>query len=199
MAFQIKLRDFEPQPSTVHFTSNKTGDDLRRIWIEGYTSFDKDVLPGEKAVANVTKLFSHLGRQIPNEFASLAVRYPGERGDAGKTLELFGEYVVEVRPEVLVDALILNGDFKNLAGDFAAGATQKPHVIEFDPANQLAALQQLRKLVQSVTNPRLVGDYPEARRLRRLRGDDVIAVWTASPDSADLEFLQNHGGVVESR
>lgn len=195
MAFEIKLGDFAPQPSTVHFTSNKKSDGLRRLWEKGYTSFDENVLPGEDAIANVKALLKHLGRDIPAEFASLAVRYSGEQRGAGGILQDYGPYVIEVRHEVLVDALILNGDVKNLASDFVSGATQKPHVIEFDPADPTKTLQRLVALGKSRDNPRLTGNYPEARLLRRLRGNDVLAVWTAKPAPEDLEFLKAHGGV----
>ena len=155
MAFQIKLGEFAPQPSTVHFTSNKKSDGLRRLWAEGYASFDENVLQGEDAIANVEALFNHLGRKIPDEFASLAVRYSGEQRRAGDILQNYGSYVVEVRHGVLVDALSLNGDVKDLAGNFVGGATRKPHVIEFDPTNPTKALQRLVALGQSRDNPRL--------------------------------------------
>ncbi len=195
MTFEIRRTEFEPQLATVHFTTNKQAEGMRLLWNEGYASFDENVLPGEDAVGNVRALFEHLGKNVPEEFVSLAVRYCNEQRGAQSTLNRYGPYVVEVRHDALDDMLILNGDVKNLANDFVQGATEKPYAIPFDHANPEATLQTLLTLGMSRTNPRLTGNYPEARLLRRLRGHDVLAVWATDPSEDDLAFLKSVGGV----
>ncbi len=195
MSFLIIQQNFRPQPGIVHFVCNKKPEGLRRLWAGGYTSFDEDYLPGETASRNVEALLRHLGVQAPRDFASLALRYVGEHPDAGGTLAVFGCYTVEVRQEVVSDAVILNGDVKNLARSFVDGAHEKAVRIHHDPSQPTQTLQRLAELRRSRVDPRLVGLYQEVRLLRALRRDDVVAVWSANPERAVIDFLISKGGV----
>lgn len=186
----------------MHFITNKQGDGLGRLWNKGYVSIDMNVLDDEDAQTNVAALFDRFNRVPPAEFASLAVRYSGEQVNADTTLERYGLYLVEIRPEMMTDALILNGDVKSLAYDFTHGAPEKPRLIAFDIGIPDKTLTTLVALGRSRTNPRLTGNCPEAPPLRRLRGDDVLRVWIGNQTQhspqfrADLEFLEDQGGTV---
>jgi hypothetical protein len=178
----------------VRFTVNVTLEDLRHLTDpksgRRFFARDRPGLPGEDAPENVRRVWAAIGEAPPAEFVSIAVRSGADRSSVDTKLRAFGNVVLEISPRVVLeDAVIFNGDVKNLGMKVAQEndpACVQRVAFDGDLGALASELQRLTTNAYSMTptRERRVGSYFEARLRRALIPEDVLAVWV-DPSDAD--------------
>jgi hypothetical protein len=152
-----------------------------------FWSNDEDVLPGEDAGENVRRVFTALGLDSRTQFTSLAAQSGADNSNICKTLRSYGNATLVIDPGLLgsEEVVIMNGDVKDLGAkvEETGDSTWAERVSGHGGIAALAS--RLEKLVSNARQgkrPRRVGSYFEARLLRALTPNDIVALHLSVPN-----------------
>lgn len=170
-----QLEDFEVDDISVPLLTVNISEARYEQYRSGniYLSRDGDALPGEDAVANVQRLYAHHELQAPKCFTSLAVRWKGEPPRTTSTLRSYGEIVLVLKRDLFKEVVVFNGDVKDLAYALSIGNPKSNFVVGLPDQTWLATLVTN---ISTCQEPRLVGNYVEARLPRALTTSDILEV-----------------------
>jgi len=159
-------------------------------------SHDEDVLRDENAVSNVSAVYSAVGLTIPQEFVSLAIRTHRHHAEA---CSAYGKITLVINQDAIMSdqLVIFNGDVKGLGLKIKGIPVREHHEwIEthtlLEPIPEIiSALNRLEDRKKTgKENPRMYGNYFEARLFRALVLQDIELIYIPKGYTNIIESVQ---------